>query len=31
VLICGKDAALMRRGETLADLTGTMLRPPWQR
>ena len=31
VLIRGKDEALMRRGETLADLTGTMIRPPWQR
>ncbi|WP_292426859.1 diaminopimelate decarboxylase [Methanoregula sp.] len=31
VLIHGKDVALMRRSETLADLTGTMLRPPWQR
>jgi len=30
VLIHGKEAALMRRGETLADLTGTMVRPPWQ-
>ena len=31
VLVHGKDEALMRRSETLADLTGTMLRPPWQR
>jgi len=31
VLIHGKDEALMRRGETLADMTGTMIRPPWQR
>ena len=31
VLIYGKDAALMRRSETLADLTGAMVRPPWQR
>ncbi len=31
VLVHGNEAALMRRGETLADLTGTMLRPPWQR
>ena len=31
VLVHGKDVALMRRGETLADLTGTMVRPPWQR
>jgi len=31
VLIHGKDEALMRRSETLADLTGTMVRPPWQR
>jgi diaminopimelate decarboxylase len=31
VLIHGKDAALMRRSETLSDLTDTMVRPPWQR
>lgn len=31
VLIHGNEEALMRRGETLADLTGTMIRPPWQR
>jgi diaminopimelate decarboxylase len=31
VLVHGNQAALMRRGETLADLTGTMVRPPWQR
>ncbi len=31
VLVHGKDVALMRRSETLADLTGTMVRPPWQR
>ncbi|HNX18480.1 MAG TPA: diaminopimelate decarboxylase, partial [Methanoregula sp.] len=31
VLIHGKEEALMRRSETLADLTGTMVRPPWQR
>lgn len=31
VLIHGNKVALMRRGETLADLTGTMVRPPWQR
>ena len=31
VLIHGNEEALMRRGETLADLTGTMVRPPWQR
>jgi diaminopimelate decarboxylase len=31
VLVHGKDVALMRRGETLSDLTDTMVRPPWQR
>jgi diaminopimelate decarboxylase len=31
VLIKGSQAALMRRGETLEDLTGTMQQPPWQR
>ncbi|MGA2698865.1 MAG: diaminopimelate decarboxylase, partial [Methanoregula sp.] len=31
VLVHGKDVALMRRIETLSDLTGTMVRPPWQR
>lgn len=31
VLIHGNDVALMRRSETLTDLTDTMLRPPWQR
>lgn len=30
VLIRGKQAALMRRGETLADITAAMERPPWQ-
>jgi diaminopimelate decarboxylase len=30
VLIRGKDVALMRRGETIGDITGTMQRPPWQ-
>jgi diaminopimelate decarboxylase len=31
VMIHGNDEALMRRAETLDDLTGTMIRPPWQR
>jgi diaminopimelate decarboxylase len=31
LLIKGSQAALMRRGETIEDITGTMLRPPWQR
>jgi len=30
VLIRGSQAALMRRGETLSDITATMQRPPWQ-
>ncbi|MDD5024975.1 MAG: diaminopimelate decarboxylase, partial [Methanoregula sp.] len=30
VLVKGAQAALMRRGETIADITATMLRPPWQ-
>ncbi|HMK15755.1 MAG TPA: diaminopimelate decarboxylase, partial [Methanomicrobiales archaeon] len=30
VLVRGMDAALMRRGETLGDLTAAMERPPWQ-
>jgi len=30
VLVHGDQAALMRRGETFEDLTGTMIRPPWQ-
>ena len=30
VLITGTKAALMRRGETINDLTATMQRPPWQ-
>lgn len=30
VLIRGKEAALMRRGETITDITATMQRPPWQ-
>jgi diaminopimelate decarboxylase len=30
VLIRGSDVALMRRGETIKDITGTMQRPPWQ-
>ncbi|OPY38691.1 MAG: Diaminopimelate decarboxylase [Methanoregula sp. PtaU1.Bin051] len=31
VLIRGSDVALMRRGETLSDITATMERPPWQK
>ena len=31
LLIKGSQVALMRRGETLEDITGTMQRPPWQR
>ncbi|MCX6698284.1 MAG: diaminopimelate decarboxylase [Methanoregula sp.] len=31
LLIKGSQVALMRRGETLEDITGTMLHPPWQR
>jgi diaminopimelate decarboxylase len=31
VLIRGTEAALMRRGETISDITTTMQRPPWQR
>ncbi|HXX54877.1 MAG TPA: diaminopimelate decarboxylase [Methanoregula sp.] len=31
VLIHDGDATLMRRGETIDDLTATMQRPPWQR
>jgi len=31
VLIKGSQAALMRRGETIGDITGTMQHPPWQR
>jgi len=30
VLVRGGDAAIMRRGETLDDLTATMEWPPWQ-
>ena len=30
VLLHGDKAALMRRGETLADLTAAVERPPWQ-
>lgn len=30
VLIRGAQAALMRRGETLIDITAAMERPPWQ-
>ena len=30
VLIKGTQAALMRRGETIGDITATMQRPPWQ-
>jgi len=31
VLIQGSQVALMRRGETLSDITATMERPPWQK
>ena len=31
LVIKGAQVALMRRGETLDDITGTMQRPPWQR
>ena len=31
VLIQGTQASLMRRGETVGDITGTMQYPPWQR
>jgi diaminopimelate decarboxylase len=31
LIIKGKNVALMRRGETLDDITGTMQRPSWQR
>ena len=31
LIIKGTQVALMRRGETLEDITGTMQRPPWQR
>ena len=31
VLVKGSQAALMRRGETIEDITSTMQRPPWQR
>jgi diaminopimelate decarboxylase len=31
VLIQGTQASLMRRGETIGDITGTMQYPPWQR
>jgi len=31
VLIKGTQAGLMRRGEQIGDITGTMERPPWQR
>jgi len=31
VLIRGKRAALMRRGETIGDITAAMERPPWQK
>jgi len=30
VLVAGGRAALMRRAETIDDLTATMLTPPWQ-
>jgi diaminopimelate decarboxylase len=31
VLVHGKQVALMRRGETIGDITAAMERPPWQR
>lgn len=31
LLIKGMNTALMRRGETLSDITAAMERPPWQR
>ena len=31
VIIKGSQVALMRRGETIGDITGTMQHPPWQR
>jgi diaminopimelate decarboxylase len=31
ILVKGSQAALMRRGETIEDITSTMQRPPWQR
>ena len=31
LIIKGTQVALMRRAETLDDITGTMQRPPWQR
>jgi diaminopimelate decarboxylase len=31
VLVRGPDAALMRRGEAVSDLTSAMEQPPWQR
>ena len=31
VLIRGARAALMRRGETIGDITASMERPPWQK
>ncbi len=30
VLIHGTQVSLMRRGETIGDITATMQRPPWQ-
>lgn len=30
VLLAGKEAALMRRAETIDDLTAAMVTPPWQ-
>jgi diaminopimelate decarboxylase len=30
VLVNGREAGLMRRGETLEDITAVMQRPPWQ-
>ncbi|HPX73960.1 MAG TPA: diaminopimelate decarboxylase, partial [Methanoregulaceae archaeon] len=31
ILLKGNMAALMRRGETISDLTCTMQSPPWQK
>jgi diaminopimelate decarboxylase len=31
LLLKGHEAALMRRGETITDITAPMARPPWQR
>jgi diaminopimelate decarboxylase len=31
VLLKGTQATLMRRGETIGDITAAMERPPWQK